>query len=434
MRSLLTFSSNSTEKKGSENTDAQSRVFKQVLGLKQRIQKLESELQYLNAKCMNTKQKEKIDVKKQWRKDKIRDSITLLSVAKEMFTEFDKNSSGTLEGDEILKIADWILDVYAPDGFRIRKLDKIYASNELVDKCDKNHDGALDFAEFAEWVLQTMNFLKKLFEARSDEQKENEDYSSGDGNALNDSPVDQQLDGFDSDAQVFSKGLRSKQTNQKAADSGSVSHNRSKSEGDKLFNNPQYEYADAKKGDPTTKVNSKLKRASANKSNKISNYRDESDEKRDDADPDFVRVELPVKLLNSPNKVALLVPAGSEKTSNNPWRSESWAVLLNHGNRKFTKPARTGVQLFLRLCQARDKKNHILQEVDVQELFRIAGAPPNQQKESVKHFFDFFNASQTRRITMPMFVKRMPPDANETHLWAVLQEVKAVTRKTMYIE
>lgn len=370
---------------------------------------------------MNSQQKEKIDKKKQWRKDKIRDSITLLSVAKEMFNEFDKNGNGSLEGDEILRIADWIFDVYAPDGFEIRKREKIYASNGLVDICDKNQDGALDFAEFAEWVLQTMNLLKKLVQDR--ELKENEDYSSGDGNAMNESPIDQQMmDGFDSEAQLFSKTLKSKQQTD-----GFAVHNRSKSEGDKIFSKTQYEYGSAKKGDPTAKLNEST---STPQGSTHRRYQDESDEKMAESGADFVRVELPVKLLNSPDrKVTVLVPAGSEKKAANPWRKEEWSALLYRSNRKFSQPARTGVQLFLRLCQAGEKKDHVLKEADVQELFRISGSPPNQQKIAAKLFLDFFNSSEKGRITMTEFARKMPHDANEYHLWLLLQEVKTVAQK-----
>jgi hypothetical protein len=50
------------------------------------------------------------------------------------------------------------------------------ASNDLRGKFDKNQDGVLDFEEFAEWFLNTVNNLKRLQKVEAEGNSSNPCY------------------------------------------------------------------------------------------------------------------------------------------------------------------------------------------------------------------------------------------------------------------
>jgi len=101
---------------------------------------------------------------------------TLLD-AKIQFDRLDGNGNGVLESLEILELADWCWEQF---GRKIRRRDKIRMTDELLEKTDKNQDGKIDFDEFAEWFVATINEFKRREKEKAqlqtfDESSEDED-------------------------------------------------------------------------------------------------------------------------------------------------------------------------------------------------------------------------------------------------------------------
>lgn len=188
--------------------DTQVDAFRQIVLLRSTITSLERELVDLKRRALQNVQK----AKQQQEEEEIvedreelimvNDVSELLVLAREKFEEFDSNKSGFLDGDEMLDLADWVWSVFSQDGAEIRKVDSILAKSELITKCDKNADGVLDFGEFAEWFLESVNKLKNnnKGEART---------GSGDANDAMDFSEGDRI-GIQREAQLRQRGLRQK--------------------------------------------------------------------------------------------------------------------------------------------------------------------------------------------------------------------------------
>ena len=74
-------------------------------------------------------------------------SISTLARAK--FEELDENKNGILDGDEVIKIVDWVLSVYHPDSGITTDDEKLKIKTWLMKSIDSNQDGKIDLIEFA---------------------------------------------------------------------------------------------------------------------------------------------------------------------------------------------------------------------------------------------------------------------------------------------
>ena len=88
----------------------------------------------------------------------------LLDRAQKKFNELDFSLNGTLEGVELLQLAEWVFDSFHPDGQPMSVEQRQAEADKLLRRLDKNDDAELDFEEFSGWFERTCHSVSK-FEA-----------------------------------------------------------------------------------------------------------------------------------------------------------------------------------------------------------------------------------------------------------------------------
>ena len=71
--------------------------------------------------------------------------------ARKKFAQMDGDGDGVLSGDELRGVVGWVWDAFHPGGEELAKGKKEELGRSLLGLVDKNHDGQLDFEEFAGW-------------------------------------------------------------------------------------------------------------------------------------------------------------------------------------------------------------------------------------------------------------------------------------------
>jgi len=85
----------------------------------------------------------------------------------------DEDDNGFLDGTEMTKLAMWVFDSFHPGGQPIAQADREREAAKLLTRIDKNGDGVLEFAEFAQWFTKTCEGIKKfrMNQARNDKDR-----------------------------------------------------------------------------------------------------------------------------------------------------------------------------------------------------------------------------------------------------------------------
>ena len=81
--------------------------------------------------------------------------------ARAKFEELDRNGNGVLTADEIEGLAAWVLDAFNA-GSDLTSKAKNKMCKKLLDRCDDNHDGVMDFAEFEKWFFSISKDLVRF--------------------------------------------------------------------------------------------------------------------------------------------------------------------------------------------------------------------------------------------------------------------------------
>ena len=81
--------------------------------------------------------------------------------ARAKFRELDKDDSGTLEGDELVALAEWIWSSFHPEGVACSAEEKAAMVEKLLHRLDENEDGRLSFSEFEEYFERTAEAMKR---------------------------------------------------------------------------------------------------------------------------------------------------------------------------------------------------------------------------------------------------------------------------------
>lgn len=91
--------------------------------------------------------------------------VTLMSQSADKFKSLDTDGSGFLERDELLAVAEWILDSYEKVGFTEDERNQI--KSKLILRIDANSDGCLDLYEFSLLFEHATTKIRMMNAARS---------------------------------------------------------------------------------------------------------------------------------------------------------------------------------------------------------------------------------------------------------------------------
>lgn len=80
---------------------------------------------------------------------------TLLAHARQRFDQLDTDCDGSLYGDEVMELSDWVWGSFHPGGEPLSDQRRADEALQLVARVDKNQDGKIDFDEFARWFIGT---------------------------------------------------------------------------------------------------------------------------------------------------------------------------------------------------------------------------------------------------------------------------------------
>ena len=96
-----------------------------------------------------------------------------LKRAKKFFDKMDKDSNGTLEGDELVKLAKWTFEGIHGEGEEpMSEADQQAEIAKLKEKLDANKDGVLSFEEFGEWWNETATAIQAAKVERAEAKRE----------------------------------------------------------------------------------------------------------------------------------------------------------------------------------------------------------------------------------------------------------------------
>lgn len=84
----------------------------------------------------------------------------------------DEDGNGVLNGQELVKLANWVFNSFHPDGEAFTDEQKKQEAGKLLSRIDKNDDGVLEFDEFAGWFTKTCIGIQKFRQNRSQKDKD----------------------------------------------------------------------------------------------------------------------------------------------------------------------------------------------------------------------------------------------------------------------
>jgi len=387
----------------SEN-EKQIEAFKQIVALRAHIDTLQRELVDLKRRAiqnigleMGKTSAEDIQQDKEMM-ETVEGTAELLQMAREKFEDFDKNKSGFLDGDEMLLLAEWVWSVFSAGGEKVDRVDQILASNDLRGKFDKNQDGVLDFEEFAEWFLNTVNNLKRLHKVEKDAALvELKHAHGGPGGEFQIDDLHRQMRNGAINKRLLWQQLASKSPSEKRGMNAGLA--------------------------------SKLQSMSQPRS--VSPYDDQNLPNSIPQSPRSLshKVQLKAEPRNrKPEVNALMSQYSSEKDplaraapNKQPGESfliaqesDAWKCLL-----KFSKPARNCIQLFLRLDR---EQQHYLGVKEIHSLLQAASVGPSLWNQVTEEFVaKFQGVNQT--ITLEQFADFLPPEATEKDIYIIIVSI-----------
>lgn len=89
-----------------------------------------------------------------------------MSAAQAKFNELDTNQNGYLEGEELIKLAEWVFDAFHPKD-KMTDYQKATETSKLLIRLDQNHDGKMDFGEFEAWFNRTSDAMQRFANRKS---------------------------------------------------------------------------------------------------------------------------------------------------------------------------------------------------------------------------------------------------------------------------
>lgn len=353
----------------SEN-EKQVEAFKQIVALRAHIDTLQRELVDLKRRAIQNisiemENTNAADIQKDKEKmQTVEGTAELLQMAREKFEDFDKNKSGFLDGDEMLLLAEWVWSVFSAGGEKVERVDQILASNDLRGKFDKNQDGVLDFEEFAEWFLNTVNNLKRLQKVEAEAAiYQLKDRQGDQGEEFQVSDLQRQM----------RNQLSSKSPSQK----------RGQFQG----------------------ITGKLQSMSQPRSVSPYNEQNEADPRNGGKTDYLVNQYSAASPTNQPGESILIAQ-----------ESDAWKCLL-----KFTKPARNCIQLFLRLDR---EQQHYLGQKEIHSLLQAASVEHSLWNQVTDEFVAKFQGV-SKTITLEQFADFLPPEATEKNIYIIIVSILA---------
>jgi len=107
-----------------------------------------------------------------------REQVTELSEeAREKWDELDGDQNGSLEGEEVMKLAVWVWQTFRP-GQEISTEARKKEAGKIIRRCDKNDDGAIDREEFGEYFVHTAAAMLKFNKALEAKRRITEEESA----------------------------------------------------------------------------------------------------------------------------------------------------------------------------------------------------------------------------------------------------------------
>ena len=82
--------------------------------------------------------------------------------ARKKFDQLDEDSSGLLEGDELLRLAEWLWSSFHPGGKALSVPEQEAETRKLLRRLDEDGDGCMSFGEFCDWFKRTCAGIEKL--------------------------------------------------------------------------------------------------------------------------------------------------------------------------------------------------------------------------------------------------------------------------------
>jgi len=372
---------------------------------------------------------------KQKQKDDGLDIAQTLKEAKKKFDELDRNKSETLEGNEILALADWCWTQFPVQGKEVSKSRRKEAATDLLERTDHNRDGKVDFGEFAMWFMEYISKFKnqKLQLApspaeRYEEKKESsENYPTSRPAALTPTSTSRFRRADPSNSAHSSPYRRASPNPQPPTPQKPVQ---------RRWDNSPY----ARKEEPSSlrmKVADPVKAnppqpavrkspvvASVSVNHKFSLSTTPQRQKQPSpSKPTPPRAATPPRSSPAQKSPARASPARSSpvlpkkkvvRRQRTNEVEEPWMVLAN-----FKTPAKNRVQLFLRLNSSRDNK---LGENEIRPMLIKCGIPTHKLNYTYKKFCEHFG-SNNGCVTFKQFEKVLSKDANEREIFNIVTDI-----------
>jgi len=322
------------------------------------------------------KKEEKLGITRDQLKDRqseykpLSDLAKTLLDAKIQFDRLDANKNGVLESLEILDLADWCWEQF---GRKIRRREKIRMTDELIAKADTNQDGKIDFDEFAEWFVSTINDFKR-------KEKENCKLTTFD-----DSSEDE--DDGDDDLKAISPRIAL--------------------------------IRDQKKKNGSNQSTKQWSRASPDQKANERTVQVQSPSKSKDR-PDSFRSYSPVQKARPSPRVDP-IPKIQELENAEGHLTQPWHKLA--GSQNLSK---SRVQLFLRLNLNKDKKNTLGME-DIKELLLNCGVKSGHIGVMTRKFCTYFKSNTQGEVNFQEFEAMLSNKCNEKDLYEIVQKLSAPT-------
>ena len=87
--------------------------------------------------------------------------------AMKKFKELDADRSGFLEGDELLRLSEWVWSSFHPDGAPLAEGEKAAFVQKMLHRIDENADGRLSAAEFEDYFVKTAASIGRFRKSRA---------------------------------------------------------------------------------------------------------------------------------------------------------------------------------------------------------------------------------------------------------------------------
>ena len=101
-----------------------------------------------------------------------------VKAAEAKFNEIDDNGNGFLDGDEIVKLAEWVWSSFHPGGKPVSQTKRDAMAKKLIKRVADSPNGQISFDSFEQWFRKIAASMEKFqkFQQRSQKMR-----SSGDG-------------------------------------------------------------------------------------------------------------------------------------------------------------------------------------------------------------------------------------------------------------